>query len=490
MKWKTLLLIISLTVLFTPGLFAIKSVPVIPLENTPSWISGDQYNYTTGAALADMDNDGWLDFIVSNGNDMSRQKVAIYYNNGDGTFPTMPNWTSLEVEYHGHLSVGDIDKDGWNDLAVSVFLGPGGFSEEGWVKVYMNDGTGELERIPSWISSDTFFSFRCSLGDADGDGDLDLAVATGESYYHGPNPTPNRIYYNVDGELESTPGWLSDDLDHSFDAAWGDVDNDGDLDLAFTNSGDPNRLYVNEGGIIETTASWSSTDGSQDGNTLTWGDVDGDGWLDLAVADNYQLGGTGHFKVYFNDGTGTLQSNPGWQSNTSGYGSAVSFMDVDRDGDSDLAAGRWWSQARIYENTGNTLTTTPAWVSTTNSVIEAMVWGDVDRDGLRVTVNEAHIADGVKKVFYLQHPPVHSIMWVRVGNSFIPSSAYCYDPAAGWISLSFAPESGEKVKVTYKHTTSPDLGVSNWDPDEGNFLFYHDEVSPAAMGHKIAIPGP
>ena len=112
MKGKTLLLVLTLSIGYTAEVYSFRSVPVIPLETTPSWVSSDQSNYTTGAALADMDNDGWLDFIVSNGNDMSRQKVAIYYNNGDGTFPSMPKGTSLELESNGHLSVGDIDKDG------------------------------------------------------------------------------------------------------------------------------------------------------------------------------------------------------------------------------------------------------------------------------------------------------------------------------------------------------------------------------------------
>jgi len=488
MNTNTLVLSAFLAFLCSTQLGASNRMPTIPLEITPSWISSDQYNYTTGAALADMDNDGWLDFIVSSGNDMSRQKVAIYYNDGDGPFPTIPNWTSLDIGYHGHLSVGDIDKDGWNDLAVSLYLGPGGFSDEGWIKAYMNDGTGQLERSPSWESSDTFFSFSCSFGDADGDGDLDLAVATGESYYN--DPLPNRIYYNNDGVLESLPSWVSTEYDHAYDVVWGDVDNDGDLDLAFTAEESPNKVYINNDGTIETTASWTSTDASVYGNTITWGDVDGDGWLDLAVADNNQLGGSGKFKVYFNDGTGDLETTPGWQSSTSGYGSSVSFMDVDNDGDLDLATGRWWSDAMIFENTGSYLTTNPTWNSTTYSVIEEMVWGDVDRDGLRFQVRERHEGDGVKKVFYLDHKPVHEILTIWRGNTRINPGTYCYDLASGWFSLSEAPASGEMLWVTYKYSTSADLGIANWDPDEGNFLFYHDPVTPAAIGFRTAIPGP
>ncbi|MGD2111279.1 MAG: VCBS repeat-containing protein, partial [Phycisphaerae bacterium] len=63
-----------------------------PVYNTsPDWVSSDT-PYSTGGALVDMDHDGWLDFVVGNGNDIRREKLSVYYNNGDGTFPLTPNW--------------------------------------------------------------------------------------------------------------------------------------------------------------------------------------------------------------------------------------------------------------------------------------------------------------------------------------------------------------------------------------------------------------
>ncbi len=119
-----LFVIISSTLLIPAiHLLSMMKLPYVPIERTPYWISGDHQNVTTGSAFADIDNDGWLDFVVANGNDIERQGIAVYYNNGDGTFPSYPNWTSKDIDYHGHLSVGDINHDGWNDCCRIGYMG-------------------------------------------------------------------------------------------------------------------------------------------------------------------------------------------------------------------------------------------------------------------------------------------------------------------------------------------------------------------------------
>lgn len=222
----------------------------VPFAQNPDWISTDISSVSTGGAFADINKDGWLDFVVANGNDISIQKLVVYYNDGTGTFPTTPNWQSTDGNYHSHCDVGDVNQDGWPDVAVSVYIGNGGFTTPGKVKLYLNNN-GTLSSNPDWVSADEFYTFSCAFGDADGDGDLDLAVAGGEAYYS--NPAQPRIYYNISGMLETLPSWKGTASIYSYDVDWADFDNDGDLDLVFAGESNPNYIFANSGTSISTT---------------------------------------------------------------------------------------------------------------------------------------------------------------------------------------------------------------------------------------------
>ena len=223
-----------------------------------------------------------------------------------------------------------MDGDGILDLAVAVYIGAGGFGSPGRVKLYRGLPDGSFSPNPVWQSSDTFYCFSLAFGDLDLDGRPDLACATGDDYYD--HPERRRIYRNVDGALGTTPAWVSTENEYSLDVVWSDFNEDGYLDLAFAGTSCPNRIYFNQGGTMAPTAGWSSADASIFANTIDAGDFDGDGWIDLAVADNNQLGGGGRTKIYRNLGAGALGTQPFWQSNQFGYGSHVSWIDIDEDG--------------------------------------------------------------------------------------------------------------------------------------------------------------
>ena len=84
--------------------------------------------------------------------------------------------------------------------------------------------------------------------------------------------------------------WFAPNSDPSRVVAWGDMDNDGDLDLAVANYGKPNRVYINNNGVLDTDPGnvWQSDAPAEQGDlttSLAWGDVNGDGWLDLVVGN-------------------------------------------------------------------------------------------------------------------------------------------------------------------------------------------------------------
>jgi hypothetical protein len=459
------LFIIAFTILVFYGLGSAQ----IPLQMSPFWQSTETGVYSTGANWGDLDQNGY--FAISNGNDMALAPNYVYFNY-DGNIQTTHGWASYNSQYSGHSALGDVNQDGFLDFAVS------NYTSSGWgkstIQLYINMG-GIMENFPSWQSADSMHSFACAFGDADGDGYLDLAVACGESYNE--IYEHQRIYYNIGGTLETTPSWTSVDSTPCYDVEWGDVDMDGDLDLAFIASVGPVFVYYNHGDSIERYASWNSG-GYYDGNTLSWGDMDGDGLLDLAVANNTQLVQPGYFEVYHNI-AGTLQTTPIWRSSTEGYGSSVSWCDVDNDGDKDLAAGRWWGYSVVYENIGGTLTTTPAWScsSSYTAVVEEMVWGDVDGDGVLNFVGETHAGDGIKKVFYLEYYPAHSLENVIVDGDTLETPEYCFSLANGWISVASAPSA--EIAFDYHYSYKPDLGVSNWD---GSNMIFKNIAEPYVWG--------
>jgi hypothetical protein len=462
---------------------ASPSIAVIPLPTTPDWESTPNGQYGTGLGVGDLNGDGWVDLVVANGNDMARQRVTVYLNNGAGSYPVAPTWSSADIDYHGHLDLADVDGDGFLDCAVAVYLGAGGFGTKGRVKLYRGVGDGTFSANPVWQSADTFYCFSLAFGDINMDGRPDLACATGDDYNN--NAERRRVYRNLGAALETSPSWMSTENEYSLDATWADFNNDGYLDLAFAGTSCPNRIYFSQGGILQTTAGWSSSDASIYANTVAAGDVDGDGWTDLAIADNNQLGGSGRFKLYRNQGNGTLATQPTWQSVQAGYGSQVSLIDVDEDGDLDLSTGMWWGPVRVYENQGGTLTVNPTYSSATSSVIENEVWEDVDNDGLQRGLGASWTGNGTRKLFNFPTRPVRQILSMTVGDLSVPVSSLLLDADDAWVVLPSAPATGAVVRVSYVSSADVDLALSNWDTSEGEYLF-RNLRNPSATPEPLA----
>ena len=247
-----------------------------------SYCSGPGPDEVCFVALGDVGEDDNGDVDIALGTRYTGNVLApdvIYYNAGDATFPitdtTCQGHPTLDLEF------GDVDNDRDLDLVVV-----GHYSE--YVCINANDCTGTFTET-RWLAYRLDKNTQSvALGDADGDGypsvaDLDVAVGR-ESY-------SNEVYLN-DGNGYFPEKFLFDPVwERTWDVAWGDVDGDDDLDLASGNTYRPTVVYFNE--PVTTTSSFTltkplflSTYSSHRILSVAFGDVDSDGDLDLAVGSD------------------------------------------------------------------------------------------------------------------------------------------------------------------------------------------------------------
>ena len=232
-----------------------------------------------GVAIIDFDNDGWPDIYFTNAPSVgmalassvpgAHAHSALYRNNHDGTFIEASEKAGVAYPcWAMGAAVGDIDNDGWPDLAVSCF---------GGVVLYRNNHDGTFTDITrsSGLAQDKGWATGLAFGDYDGDGFVDLFVphyvaldlehlptfGSGQTCtYHeikvqcgprGLKGSPDTLYHNNGNgtftEVSHAAG--VDDTQGFFglQAVWSDFDQDGKLDLLVANDGEPNFLYSNQG---------------------------------------------------------------------------------------------------------------------------------------------------------------------------------------------------------------------------------------------------
>jgi hypothetical protein len=220
------------------------------LNNGPArWTEeplGSGQDYSLAVVLADVDGDTDLDVVVGN----RQEQNVIHLNDGSGNFSDSRGFGTGEDETVS-VAVGDLDADGDLDIV------SGNWEEMN--TVYFNDGRG------NFTAGGTFGTAKeqtwgIALGDFDLDADLDVAVThrgvttiqmdsdgdgRGDRWVDENRDDPGRIYLNDGrGGFAAGPAFGKGN-EKTRPIAVGDVDGDGDLDVAIGNDCEPNAVYIN-----------------------------------------------------------------------------------------------------------------------------------------------------------------------------------------------------------------------------------------------------
>jgi hypothetical protein len=290
-----------------------------------------------------------------------------------------------------------------------------------------------------------------------------------------------------------TPDWSSTLERQIGGMAWGDYDNDGDLDLAtgcyFSNSYPPIPeyevlIYRNDNGILTTTPAWISTD-MRSTTDVKFADLNGDEKPELIAAngDNSFVPSV----IYFNSETG-LSNAPGWISQDNNWTVGEALCDIDDDGDLDLAFGNQGNSVIpqkpicIFFNNGGTFPTVPNWLSADEMITNSVAFGDLDNQQIRYKYLE-YAGDDTRYAFHLPLYPIYSIDTVLVDDQ--PYNQYCYNPISGWISLGTRPGSGITVKISYRYISKGDLAASKWVYYESGIYFNNNGVIHTLPGWTV-----
>jgi enediyne biosynthesis protein E4 len=216
---------------------------------------GPRYSIT--AVSYDFDSDGWPDIYVA----VDSEASILYHNNHDGTFTDIAVIAGCAYSENGHeqagmgVGVGDYDCDGWFDIFKTNFA-------DDTCNLYHNNGDGTFSDVTfsSGVGiNNRYVAWGCGFIDYDNDGWSDVIQINGHVYPEIDThdigqvyKNPRLVYRNLgNGQFKDVSSQMGPGITTPFSsrgAAFGDYDNDGDVDVLVLNMNDVPSLLRNDGG--------------------------------------------------------------------------------------------------------------------------------------------------------------------------------------------------------------------------------------------------
>lgn len=400
MRLFSLLVCLLITRILTAQFFT--KVTDSPLSSTP----GDSRSVN----WVDVNGDGYMDCFISNG-PSTGQNNMLYINDTEGGFEAVTgDPIVMDAMPSDGATFADIDNDGDLDGFVVNWYNKNNLA-------YINDGTGKFTQVTEGIWVNHFgFSETAAFGDYDNDGLADLYVT------NSAGTRKNFLYRNLGGATMDLLVGISPvtDLQSSRNVSWTDIDNDGDLDLYVTNeNSELENLYRNDGeGNFEKLTDLVITMDAVNTMSSSWGDIDNDGDLDLFLATDGSKN-----QLFRNDGSFVFSRilTTDISKNTSKSFSSA-FADIDNDGDLDLFVTNAFQNGvrlrnNLYLNDGaGHFTEVADDVSTMDEGWSyGCAFGDYDNDGFQDLAVATTRFGSTDEVDYLYHNEGNDNHWLMIG---------------------------------------------------------------------------
>ena len=345
-----------------------------------------------GEKQFEISEDGWQMAIFDHSQNENRESLVtdvVPYNSS-------PDWSCDLRMQVGGLAMADLDADGDLDLAVGCYQSQSYPPYDDWRNFILYNIDGELQSSPGWWSNDASSTTDILAADLNDDGYPDIFAANG-----GFSFDPSKVYYfNTETDsINRTAGWSSADNCFTTGAAAFDFDQDDDIDVATSNQGvsplpyKPVHIFMNNGDGLETVPSWSSSEEEISGS-VAWGDYDQDGWYDLAVSKWANF-----YSCVYHNVEGIMQTYPNWTADNNDTQKGVAWADVNGDSYPELAIGASGIPTQLYPNNEGMLGSSPVWQSN-NSYhgVQDMRWADVDGDG-DMDLATVHFSTGHLRIY-------------------------------------------------------------------------------------------